>query len=126
MQSFKKDDVVVDYHGQVVTIINVDQYCLQPGVLSGYVLKIAGPPRRLIDTSNEECPLHKWNVCLGRLTNHATQKENEANMKMVKVAFFSIGKRIVIVKSRINIVPFEQLRFDYRDKLLKRCLTTAI
>ena len=93
MQSFKKDDVLVDYHGKVVTYINADQYCLQPGVLSEYVLHIAGPPRRLIDASNEECPLHKWNVCLGRLANHATQKKNEANMKMVEVVLSSIGEK---------------------------------
>ena len=116
LRSFKKDDVLVDYHSKVVTNINADQYCLQPGVLSEYILQIAGPPRRLIDASNEEYPLHNWNVCLGRLPNHATQKKNEANMKMVEVVLSSIGERIVILKARRDIAPFEQLRFDYGDK----------
>ena len=126
LQSFKKEDELVDYHGKRVTNINADQYCLQPGVLSEYVLQVAGPPRSLIDASNEECSLRNWNVCLGRLANHATQKKNEANMKMVEVVLSSISERIIILKARRDIAPFEQLRFDYGDKLLKRCLTTAV
>ena len=117
LQSFKKDDVLVDYHGKVVININADHNWLQPGVLSEYVLQNAGPPRRLIDASNEECRLHNWNVCLGRSANHATQKKNEANMKMVEVVLSSIGERIVILKARRDIVPFEQLRFDCGDKV---------
>ena len=111
LQSFTKDDVLVEYHVKVVTNINADQYCLQPGVLSEYVLQIAGPPRRLIDASNE------WNVCLGSLANHSTQKKNEVNMKMVEVVVSSIGERIVIIEARRDIAPFEQLRFDYGDKV---------
>ena len=117
MQSFKKDDVLVYYHGKVVAIIKADQHCLQPGILSEYVLQSAGPPRRLIYASNEECLLHKWNVCLRRLANHAVQKKNEANMKMVEVVVVSIGEIVVILKARRYIVPFEQLRFDYGDKV---------
>ena len=111
LQSFKKDEVLVNYHG------NANQYCLQPGVLSEYVLQIAGPPRRLIDALNEECPLRKWNVCLDRLANHATQKKNEANMKMVENVHSSIGEKIFILKVMRDISPFEQLRFDYGDKV---------
>ena len=85
LQPFNEDDVFVDYHGKVDTNINADQYCLEPGVLNAYVLQIAGPPRRLIDASNEEYPLHKRNFGLGRLANHATQKKNEENMKPVEV-----------------------------------------
>ena len=103
--------MLVDYHG------DANQYCLQPGVLSEYVLQIAGPPRRLIDASNEERPLRKWNVFLGRLVNQATHKKNEANMKMVEFVFSSIGEKIVILKARRDISPFEQLRFDYGDKV---------
>ena len=117
LQSFKKDDVLMGYHGKVVTNINADQYCLQIGVLSKYVLQIAGPPRRLIDASNEGCPLHKWYICLGRLANHATQKKNEAKIKMVEVVLSSIGERKVILKARRDIAPFEQLRFDYGDEV---------
>ena len=117
MQFFKKDDVLVDYHAKVATNIKVDQYCLQPGVLSEYVLQIAGPPRRLIDASNLERRLQKWNTCLGRLANHANQKKNEANVKMVELVLSSIGERIVILKARRDIAPFEQLRFDYGDKV---------
>ena len=49
MQAFKKDGVLLDYHGKGVTKINDDQYCLQPGVLSEHVLQIADRPRRLLD-----------------------------------------------------------------------------
>ena len=56
-------------------------------------------------------------VRLGRLANHATQKNNETNMKMVEIVIFSLGERIVILKARRDIVPFEQLRFDYGEKV---------
>ena len=52
LQLFKKDDMLVNYHGKVVININADQYRLQTGVLSEYALQIAGPPRRLIGASN--------------------------------------------------------------------------
>ena len=117
LQSFKKYDMLVGYHGKVVTDIKADQYCLQPGVLSEYLLQIAGPPRRLIDASNEGYPLNKWNVCLGRLANHATQRKNKVNMKIVEIVLSCIGERIVILKARGDIAPFEQLRFDYGDKV---------
>ena len=80
-------------------------------------MQTAGLRSRLIDAANEERPLHKWNVCLGRLANHATQKKNEANMKMVEVVLSSIGERIVILKARRDIASFEQLCFDYGDKV---------
>ena len=38
-------------------------------------------------------------------------------MKMVEVVLSSIGERIVILKARRDIAPFEQLRFDYGDKV---------
>ena len=115
--SFDFFDVLEDYHGKVNTNINADQHCLQPGVLSEYVMQFAGPPRRLNDASNEDCPLHIWNVCLSRLANHAKQKKNESKLKMLEVLLSSIGKRIVILKASRDIVPFEQLRFDYGYKV---------
>ena len=38
-------------------------------------------------------------------------------MKMVKVVLSSIGEKIVILKARRVIAPFEQLRFDYGEKI---------
>ena len=61
--------MLLDHHGKVKTDINADQYYLLPGVL----IEFEGTTRRLIDASNEDCPLDKSNVCLG-------QKKNEANM----------------------------------------------
>ena len=83
LQSFKKKDVLFYYHRKRVTNIKAYQYCLQPGVLCEYVLQTAGPHMRLIDASKKDCTFHKWNVCLGRSANHATQKKSEANMNMV-------------------------------------------
>ena len=37
-------------------------------------------------------------------------------MKMIEVVLSCIGERVVIPKVRRDIVPFEQLRFDYGDK----------
>ena len=86
------------HYGKVVTSIYADQYCLQLGVLSEYVFQNAGPPRRSIDASNEACPFYKWNACLGRLANHASQKKKEANMKIVEVVPSSIDEKIAILK----------------------------
>ena len=38
-------------------------------------------------------------------------------MKMVEVVLSRVVERIVILKARRDIAPFEQLRFDYRDKV---------
>ena len=38
-------------------------------------------------------------------------------MEMVEVVLSSIGERIVILKARRDIAPFEQLGFDYGDKV---------
>ena len=75
-------------------------------------MEVAGPPKRLMDTSNEVYPVYKWNVCLGRLANLATQKKDEAKRKMTEVVLSGIGERIVILKARRDFVPFEQQRFD--------------
>ena len=83
----------MDYYGKVVTNIEADHYCLQPEVLCEYVMQIAGPPRRLIDALNEDCPFHKWNVCLGRSANYATQKKNDTNMKKVEVVLSKCKNR---------------------------------
>ena len=44
-------------------------------------------------------------------------KKNEANMKMIEVVLYGIGERILMLKARRDIVLFEQLRFDYGDKV---------
>ena len=48
--------------------------------------------------------------------NSATQKKNEANLKIVEVVLSCLGEKIVLLKTRRYIVPFEQLRFDCGDK----------
>ena len=43
MQLFKKDDILVGYHGKVVTNIHHTQYCLQLGITCEHVLQIGVP-----------------------------------------------------------------------------------
>ena len=69
----------------------------------------------MIDASNEDCQLHKLNVCLGRSANHVIQK-NEANRK-IELVLSAKGERIVIWKVRRDILLIEQLHFDYGDKV---------
>ena len=104
------------YHGKVVTNINADQYCPQPGVLSEYVLQNAGPSRQFIDASNEE-GRYKNGKFACRLDIHTNQKKNKAIIKMVEVVISNIGETKYILKARRDIVPFEQLQFDYGDKV---------
>ena len=47
-------------------------------------------------------------------------------MKMVEVVLSSIGESIVILKVRRDIVPFEQLRFDYGDKVAQALFDDSI
>ena len=44
-------------------------------------------------------------------------EDKEANMKMVEVVLSSTGERTVILKARRDIATFEQLGFDYGDKV---------
>ena len=54
----------------------------------------------------------------GRLANHPPPPpRNEANMKMVEVELSCIGERLVILKARMDIAPFELLRLHYGDKV---------
>ena len=86
--------------------------------IRNYVIQLfSSTPRRLIEASSEDCLLHKWNVCLDQLANHATQKKNEANLKKVEVVLSCLGGRIVLLKARRYILTFEQLRFDCGDKV---------
>ena len=79
-----------------------------------------------MDTSNEDCPVYKWNVCRGRLANLATQKKDEAKMKIAEVVLSGIGERIVILKARRDFVPSSNCVLTMVTRSLKRCLTTAV
>ena len=119
IQRIKKDDVVVDYHGKVIECVPYEQYSLHPGVLPEYCMEIPGPPKRIIDASSEVCGDHPGNRCLGRFANHcnANQRNNAQNMKSADVLLDKLEPpiRVVVLKARRNIEPFEQLRFDYGD-----------
>ena len=121
-QRIKKDDVVVDYHGKVITNTPFDQYCKQPAVLPEYCMEIPGPMKRIIDASNETCPHHAKNRCLGRFANHSfgshSKMSQTQNMKTAEILLDKLEQnqtRVVVLKARRAIEPFEQLRFDYGD-----------
>ena len=123
-QRIKKDDVVVDYHGKVITGVTHEEYCNNPAVLPEYCMEIPGPPRRIIDASNEICPDHPNNRCLGRFANHANKNNND-NVKATDVHLDKLEPptRVVVLKARRGIEPFEQLRFDYGDNIARQLFT---
>jgi hypothetical protein len=54
---------------------------------------------------------------MGRLANHAV---TESNMKSTDVILFGDNdSRIVVLRAKRNIKPFEQLRFDYEDSIAR-------
>lgn len=120
-QLIQKDEIICDYHGKCVTSVTYDEYIEDESVNPEFVMQIIGPPRRLIDATDEICPLHPENRCLGRLANHVTQRKHNfaANMKAVEIFCDLLQPtiRICVLKARRTIEPFEQLRFDYGDRV---------
>lgn len=122
-QAIKMDDIIMDYHGIEYTGSSGKQHINSlmesDDKAMDYLLEIIGPPYRVIDASSEICNLHPDNRCMGRLANHVTIKQNgeETNMKVTEIYLSAIKpqERVVVFKARRDILPFEQLRFDYGD-----------
>ncbi|XP_063728660.1 histone-lysine N-methyltransferase set-1-like [Symsagittifera roscoffensis] len=123
-QAFQKDDIIMDYHGVAVTDKTYQDLIRNRSVPTEFVLEIGAPVKRFIDASSEVCVEHPTNRCLGRLANHSTlnsKKNLDANMKIIEVVLnaFDPPKRLAVFKARRNIEPFEQLRYDYGDKVAR-------
>lgn len=115
-QKIKKDDVIVDYHGLVVEGASVAEYVERPDVKSEYCLEVAQNPRRIIDASSDSCEQHEGMRCPGRLVNHANKKIANMQMHDVQLDHLPANPRVVVFVARVDIEPFNQLRFDYGDK----------
>ena len=114
----------MDYHGVAVTDKTYQDLIRNCSVPTEFVLEIGAPVKRFIDASSEVCVEHPTNRCLGRLANHSTlnsKKNLDANMKIIEVVLnaFDPPKRLAVFKARRNIEPFEQLRYDYGDKVAR-------
>ena len=114
----------MDYHGVAVTDKTYQDLIRNRSVPTEFVLEIGAPVKRFIDASSEVCVEHPTNRCLGRLANHSTlnsKKNLDANMKIIEVVLkaFDPPKRLAVFKARRNIEPFEQLRYDYGDKVAR-------
>ena len=57
----EKDTIIVDYHGKVNTGQKFEKYVQQAEVTSEFVMEVAGPPKRNIDSSSEICVDHPTN-----------------------------------------------------------------
>ena len=114
LQVIQKDDIICDYHGKVVEQ-ELDEY-LGNTDNPEYCLVLPAPEERIIDAASEVCPnpAHAENRCLGRLFNHAPSDKNTCNVYISDLELSS-GERVVLMKARRMIDPFEQLRFDYQD-----------
>ena len=121
LQYFKKNDVIVDYHGLIVRE-TWEQY-KTGNIMHEYCLEVKGANNRIIDASRAHCGYHQLYPCLGRLINHAapTHKmknriHGPCNLILVDCKYPKESKDdYVIFKARKDIKPFEQLRFDYND-----------
>ena len=131
-KEFKHNDIVIDYHGTEVPLgrsVTVDSYCEEDPTTrnSNYIVEVKSN-RRLIDASHDPCVIHKDRRCLGRLINHANQKQQrmsnrDCNLKLADLAlnFLTLTQnptnaRVVVLVATRDIQIGEQLLFDYGDK----------
>ena len=118
LQEIQKDDIILDFHGEIVTGLTFEQLInTRPDIRQEYCLEISkSNPRRIIDAGSEICAAHSHNRCLGRLINHANSQETE-NTKLVEILLGEIyeTEKRVMVKAKRRILPFEQLCYDYGD-----------
>ena len=91
-RAFQKNEVVIDYHGQVFLKTSMDKVSAIEGVKQEFCLEIKGPGRRVINASAETCPVHPDSRCMGRLANHSVL---EANMKSTDV---------IVLPTTINVM----------------------
>ena len=114
---FQKNEVVIDYHGQVFLKTSMDEVSAIEGVKREFCLEVKGPGRRIINASAETCPVHPDSRCMGRLANHSVL---EANMKSTDVIVFADNnQRYVVLRASKTVHPFEQLMFDYEDPVAR-------
>jgi len=117
LQKFQQNDIVCDYHGKVVENCNFEEYYNNDDVKMEYCMElVTGPKKRIIDASANICPIHPTNRCLGRLANHAGIRKGLANLKPEEIYIEAMQTKVVVLRARKPIEPFEQLRFDYNDK----------
>ena len=104
---------------QSVTGVTFNTYAKRKDVVHEYCLEVKGPPRRIIDAGGELCDKHPGNRCLGRIANHLTLKE--ANLIAVEMVLDKVlpKDRVVFMKATRDIEPYEQLSWDYGDKVAR-------
>ena len=116
-RAFERNEVIVDYHGQIFFKKSMEEVSAIEGVQREYCLEVKGPGRRIINATAETCPVHPETRCMGRLANHSVV---DANMKSTDVVVFADnGQRVVVLRAKRAILPFEQLRFDYEDPVAR-------
>ena len=116
-REFVKNEVVIDYHGQVFTKKTMEEVSATEGVKREYCLEVKGPGRRIINATAEVCPVQPENRCMGRLANHSVV---EANMKSTDIQLFAEpNQRVVVLRAIKPIKLFEHLRFDYEDPVAR-------
>ena len=114
---FQKNEVVIDYHGQVFLKTSMDEVSAIEGVKREFCLKVKGPGRRIINAAAETCPVHPDSRCMGRLANHSVL---EANMKSTdNIVFADNNQCYVVLRASKTINPFEHLMFDYEDSIAR-------
>jgi hypothetical protein len=124
LQYFKKNDIILDYHGETVRNIPFNTYIDNDEVNPEYCIETFHSNKRIIDATSEGCVIHRERKCYGRLANHAHNKNAyDCNMKLVDVKLtlkgLDVNSHVLLVAKR-NIQPFEELRFDYGDPVAHR------
>ena len=117
-QTFSKDTILMDYHGEGYLNVSSSQVLEKEGVEPEFDLEVkSGASREIIDASKEICLLRPNIRCPGRLANHSQLISNGANMKPTVIELFQNGNKIVVFRATRDILPFQQFRFEYNDPI---------
>ena len=117
LKPFKKGDVICDYHGCLVDEKDAASYAARTGRDMSYIIEVSTDIRRLVDASNEDCPHHPRNLCLGRLCNHSRLRNKQCTARLGEVVCRKLPqkpRKVALVALR-DLPPFTQVLFDYGD-----------
>ena len=117
LKLFKKDDVTCDSHGCLVDEKDATSYPARRGRDMSYIIEVTTDIKRLVDASNEDCPHHLRNLCLGRLCNHSRLRNKQCTARLGEVVCRKLSqkpRKVALVALR-DLPPFTQVLFGYDD-----------
>ena len=108
LKPYKKGDVICDYHGCLVDEKDAASYAARTGRDLSYIIEVTTYIKRLVDASNEGCPDHPRQLCLGRLCNHSRLRTMICTARLVEIVCRKLPqkpRKVALVALR-DLPPF--------------------